>query len=52
MCQITDEPNAYQNWLKEIYGEGNVPKREGWITYNDIRRSSRNGPSPSSTPAS
>ena len=37
MCQITDEPEAYQNWLKEIYGEGNVPKREGWITYNEVQ---------------
>lgn len=37
MCRITDTPNAYEDWLKEIYGEGNVPKREGWITYNDVQ---------------
>ncbi len=37
MWQITDEPDAYVNWLKEIYGEGNVPKRDGWITYNDVQ---------------
>ncbi len=37
MCHITDEPGAYANWLKEVYGPGNVPKREGWITYDAIR---------------
>ena len=36
MWKATDEPNAYENWLKEIYGQ-NAPKRDKWVTYEDIR---------------
>jgi len=36
MWCVTDDGSAYPAWLKEIYGEGNVPQRSGWITYNDI----------------
>lgn len=41
MWQITDEPDAYQKWLEEIYGKGNAPKRETWYGYNDLRQTLR-----------
>ncbi len=37
MWQVTDEKNAYQNWLNQIYGRRNAPKRSKWISYNDLR---------------
>jgi hypothetical protein len=36
MWQVTDDPEAYPNWLKEIYGPMSAPTRTGWITYNDF----------------
>ncbi|QVL29929.1 beta-galactosidase trimerization domain-containing protein [Telmatocola sphagniphila] len=36
MWQITDDKNAYANWLKEIYGPAS-PKRDRWISYEEIR---------------
>lgn len=35
MWQITDDKQAYPNWLKEIYGDA-APKRTNWISYNDL----------------
>ena len=35
MWRVTDEPGAYEKWLKEIYGP-QVPERTGWITYSTI----------------
>ena len=37
MWQVTDDPAAYPRWLAEIYGKGNEPKRERWVSYDDIR---------------
>ena len=37
MWQITDDAQAYPRWLEEIYGKGNAPKRERWVSYDDIR---------------
>lgn len=36
MWCVTDDAAAYPAWLKEIYGE-QAPKRERWVTYEDIR---------------
>ncbi len=36
MWQITDDPAAYANWLREIHGP-NPPIRDRWITYEAIR---------------
>jgi hypothetical protein len=36
MWQVTDDENAFPNWLKEVYGPAGAPARSGWITYNDI----------------
>ncbi len=36
MWQATDDPKAYPNWLKEVYGS-KAPKRDKWVTYDDIR---------------
>jgi hypothetical protein len=36
MWQVTDDPEAYPNWLKEVYGPMAVPTRTGWATYNDF----------------
>ncbi|WP_417731935.1 beta-galactosidase trimerization domain-containing protein [Rosistilla oblonga] len=36
MWQITDDPAAYQDWLTEIYGEANAPKRTEWISYDTL----------------
>jgi len=36
MWCVTDDASAYPAWLKSIYGEANVPQRNGWIDYNDI----------------
>lgn len=38
MWRITDDATAYPRWLEEIYGAGKAPRRECWITYEDIRR--------------
>ena len=35
MWRVTDEPRAYEKWLKEIYGP-EVPERTGWITYSTL----------------
>lgn len=37
MWRVTDDPAAYPAWLKEIYGDANAPRRDNWITYEDIR---------------
>ena len=37
MWQITDEAGAYSAWLGEVYGPHEAPKRERWVTYEDIR---------------
>src|SRR5665213_2405889 len=36
MWCVTDDKAAYHAWLKEIYGK-DAPKREKWITYDDIQ---------------
>jgi len=36
MWRVTDDANAYTNWLHEIYG-ADAPTRDQWITYEDIR---------------
>ena len=36
MWQATDEPNAYANWLKQVYDD-KAPKRDTWVTYEDIQ---------------
>ncbi|MBX3742515.1 MAG: beta-galactosidase trimerization domain-containing protein [Akkermansiaceae bacterium] len=36
MWQITDDPAAYPRWLREVYGP-DAPKREKWVSYDDIR---------------
>lgn len=36
MWRITDDLGAYKQWLREIYGPGNVPERDDWITYDSI----------------
>ncbi len=37
MWQVTDDAAAYPRWLAEVYGKGNEPKRERWVSYEDIR---------------
>jgi hypothetical protein len=37
MWQATDEPGAYQIWLREVYGAAAAPARPRWITYEEIR---------------
>ena len=38
MWRITDDPNAYSAWLREIYGAEAAPKGEPrWITYEEVR---------------
>ena len=37
MWQVTDDAAAYPRWLAEVYGKGNEPKRERWVSYHDIR---------------
>jgi hypothetical protein len=37
MWQITDDPTAYPAWLREVYGADKSPKRDRWVTYDDIR---------------
>lgn len=37
MWRVTDDPRAYQNWLEEIYGAGNAPRRDRWIGYEELR---------------
>lgn len=41
MWRITDDANAYENWLKEIYG-ADAPKRTAWISYGDIQPKLKN----------
>ncbi len=36
MWRVTDDADAYPKWLREIYGP-DAPKRDNWITYNDIQ---------------
>lgn len=36
MWRVTDDEAAYPKWLAEIYGP-NAPKREKWVSYEDIR---------------
>ena len=36
MWQVTDDPAAYPRWLAEVYG-ADAPKREPWVSYDDIR---------------
>jgi len=36
MWCVTDDAAAYPAWLKEIYG-AQAPRRERWVTYEDIR---------------
>ncbi len=38
MWQITDDTAAYPRWLEEVYGKGKAPKRDKWISYEDIRK--------------
>ena len=37
MWQVTDDAAAYPKWLAEIYGPDAAPKREKWVSYDDIR---------------
>jgi hypothetical protein len=37
MWRVTDDEQAYPRWLDEVYGKGNAPKREKWVSYNDIQ---------------
>ncbi len=36
MWRVTDDATAYPAWLKEVYGP-KPPKRDKWVTYEDIR---------------
>ncbi len=36
MWRVTDDDSAYPRWLTEIYGP-TAPRRETWVTYEDIR---------------
>ncbi len=36
MWQVTDDAAAYPRWLAEVYGDA-APKRERWVSYEDIR---------------
>ncbi|WAC19718.1 beta-galactosidase trimerization domain-containing protein [Luteolibacter sp. SL250] len=36
MWQITDDPTAYTQWLRGIYGP-KAPERGKWLSYDDIR---------------
>ena len=37
MWRVTDDDAAFPRWLEEVYGKGNAPKRERWVSYEDIR---------------
>ena len=37
MWQVTDDKEAYPQWLHEVYGVDKAPKRERWFSYEDIR---------------
>ena len=37
MWQVTDDATAYPRWLAEVYGGDAAPKRERWVSYDDIR---------------
>lgn len=37
MWRITDDA-TYREWLKDIYGDGNVPAHKEWISYNNLRK--------------
>jgi hypothetical protein len=36
MWQVTDDFSAYREWLTEIYGPDNAPRRSEWISYDAI----------------
>ena len=36
MWQVTDDTTAYPRWLEEVHGT-NAPKRDRWVSYDDIR---------------
>jgi hypothetical protein len=36
MWQVTDDAAAYPKWLRQIYGP-DAPRRDRWVTYDDIR---------------
>jgi len=36
MWCVTDDRAAYKKWLNEIYGSGNAPDHQGWISYNAV----------------
>ena len=36
MWRVTDDEAAYPRWLAEVYGP-RAPKRQKWVTYEDIR---------------
>ena len=36
MWQVTDDAAAYPKWLAQVYGAA-APKRERWVSYEDIR---------------
>jgi hypothetical protein len=37
MWRITDDEATYPKWLAEVYGPEKAPRRERWISYDDIR---------------
>jgi hypothetical protein len=37
MWRVTDDDAAFPRWLEEVYGKENAPKRERWVSYEDIR---------------
>lgn len=37
MWRVTDDPNAYPAWLREVYGAEAAPKGDRWIGYEEIR---------------
>jgi len=37
MWQVTDDPEAYNLWLKEVYGQSAAPGRPKWVSYEDVR---------------
>lgn len=37
MWQVTDDVSAYPRWLATVYGADHVPKRDRWISYEDLR---------------
>ena len=37
MWRVTDNEAAYPRWLSEVYGKANAPKRDRWVSYDDVR---------------